>query len=56
MDIMYIVVDDASVDNPDGSSFGLSSGGEEVWLESSAGYLIDNVIFPAMPVATTFVW
>lgn len=38
-----IVVDDA-----DASGFGLSSGGEEVWLEDASGAVIDNVVFPAM--------
>ncbi|MCC7520074.1 MAG: lamin tail domain-containing protein [Flavobacteriaceae bacterium] len=47
------IVDDAAVANPSGSSFGLSSSGEEVWLESAAGFVIDDVTFPAMPVATT---
>jgi hypothetical protein len=47
------VVDDAAIANPSGSSFGLSSSGEEVWLESAAGFVIDDVTFPAMPVATT---
>jgi hypothetical protein len=37
-----IVVDDAEE-----SGFGLSSSGEEVWLESASGSIIDNVAFPA---------
>jgi hypothetical protein len=45
-----IVVDDAA---PDGSDFGLSSGGDEVWFENASGIVIDNIIIPAMPVATT---
>jgi len=48
-----IVVDDAASANPSGSNFGLSSAGEEVWLESSAGYVIDDVIFPDMSASTT---
>lgn len=48
-----IVVDDAASANPTGSNFGLSSSGEEVWLESAAGFVIDNAMIPAMPVATT---
>jgi len=48
-----IVVDDAASANPSGSNFGLSSAGEEVWLESSAGYVIDDVIFPDMTASST---
>jgi len=47
-----IVVDDATTAYPAGSNFGLSSGGEEVWLESSSGFVIDDVSFPAMTDAT----
>lgn len=35
-------------DDSDPSGFGLSSNGEEVWLEDSSGNVIDNVVFPAM--------
>ncbi len=43
----YVIVTDlASTVNPAG--FGLSSGGEEVWLEDKAGTVIDNVAFLAM--------
>lgn len=45
-----IVVDDAAAD---GSDFGLSSGGDEVWFENALGTVIDNIVIPAMPVATT---
>ena len=38
-----IVVDDA-----DASGFGLSSGGEQVWLENADGLVIDNITFPAL--------
>jgi len=47
-----IVVDDAATAYPAGSNFGLSSGGDEVWLESSAGFVIDNVALPAVADAT----
>ncbi|MCX6327508.1 MAG: lamin tail domain-containing protein [Bacteroidia bacterium] len=47
-----IVVDDAATANPTGSNFGLSSTGDEVWLESAAGFVIDNVPIPAIPIAT----
>jgi hypothetical protein len=40
----YVIV----VDNATESGFGLSSGGEEVWLENTAGEIIDNVTFPAL--------
>jgi len=48
-----IVVDNAATANPAGSNFGLSSGGEEVWLESAAGFVIDDVVFPDMTASTT---
>jgi hypothetical protein len=47
-----IVVDDAATAYPAGSNFGLSSNGEEIWLESSSGFVIDDVTFPAMTEAT----
>ncbi len=47
-----IVVDDATTAFPVGSNFGLSSGGEEIWLESSAGFVIDNIVFAAVTDAT----
>ena len=46
----YFVI---TVDTTDASGFGLSSGGETAWLENANGNLIDQVTFPAMPVATT---
>lgn len=36
------------------TGFGLSSGGEEIWLENAAGNLIDNVIFPAMEITQSY--
>jgi hypothetical protein len=46
-----IVVDDAATANPSGSDFGLSStNGEEIWLESATGYILDDVNIPAIPV------
>lgn len=47
-----IVVDDATTAYPTGSNFGLGSGGEEVWLESAQGFIIDDVTFPAITDAT----
>jgi hypothetical protein len=38
-----IVTDDAEE-----SGFGLSSGGEQIWLDDAAGAIIDDVTFPAM--------
>jgi hypothetical protein len=38
-----IVVDDGAADG-----FGLSSSGEQVWLDDASGKVIDNVTFPAM--------
>jgi predicted extracellular nuclease len=36
------------------SDFGLSSAGEEVWLEDAAGKVIDDVTFLAMDVTQTY--
>jgi predicted extracellular nuclease len=46
----FVIVTDNS---PDPSYFGLSSAGEEVWLENVGGNIIDDVTFPAMPDTTT---
>ncbi len=46
----YVVVTDGS--NPE--DFGLSSGGEAVWLENTAGAVIDTVAFPALQTTETF--
>jgi hypothetical protein len=43
----YVVTTDIST-TTDPSGFGLSSGGEEVWLENASGTVIDDVIFPAL--------
>lgn len=49
----YVIVTDiASTVDPAG--FGLSSGGEEVWLEDKNGVVIDNVAFPAMDVTQSY--
>jgi hypothetical protein len=42
-----------TVDTTDASGFGLSSAGETAWLENASGNIIDQIAFPAMPVATT---
>lgn len=46
----YVVTTDGS----GASDFGLSSGGEQVWLENNTGTLIDNVTFPAMAENQTY--
>ena len=51
---VVIVVDDAATANPTGSSFGLSSGGESVWLEDDSGSVIDYVAFPALEETQSF--
>jgi predicted extracellular nuclease len=43
----YVVTTDIAT-STDPSGFGLSSGGEEVWLEDASANVIDNVVFPAM--------
>lgn len=47
------VVTDIST-STDPSGFGLSSSGEQVWLEDAAGTVIDNVTFPAMAETQTY--
>ncbi len=46
------VVDDATTAFPVGSNFGLSSGGEKVWLENATGQVINQVDLPAVTDAT----
>lgn len=47
-----IVTDVATTTNPAG--FGLSSAGEEIWLEDKTGTVIDNILFLAMDVAQSY--
>jgi len=47
----YVIVTD---NTGDPSDFGLSSGGEEVWLEDSTGTVVDHVAFPAMEVTQSY--
>ncbi|MCX6134417.1 MAG: lamin tail domain-containing protein [Ignavibacteriales bacterium] len=49
----YVIVTDI-VTTIDPSGFGLSSAGEEVWLEDASGKVIDDVVFPAMDVTQTY--
>jgi len=46
----YVIV----TDDADASGFGLSSGGESVWLENSSGTVIDNVDFLSMDVTQSY--
>lgn len=46
----YVIV----VDDTTESGFGLSSGGEQVWLEKSNGSLIDQITFPALGVDSSY--
>lgn len=46
---LVIVTDDTAA-----SGFGLSSGGEKVWLENATGTVIDTVTFPAMDITQTY--
>lgn len=48
-----VIVTDIPV-SIDPSGFGLSSNGEEVWLENNKGNVIDNVIFPALAVDQSY--
>jgi len=47
-----IVTDIATTTNPAG--FGLSSAGEEIWLEDKAGTVIDNIAFTAMDLTQSY--
>jgi hypothetical protein len=42
-----------TVDDTSAAGFGLSSGGDEIWLEDASSTQIDYVKIPAMPVETT---
>lgn len=46
----YVIV----VDDEDPSGFGLSSGGEEIWLEKPDATIADNIIFPALEETQSF--
>lgn len=48
------VVDDAATANPAGSNFGLGSGGDEVWLETPQGFVVDNMVIPALANEQSF--
>jgi hypothetical protein len=50
----YVIITDTASYPGDLSGFGLSSGGEEVWLENASGTVIDHVAFLAMSVTQTY--
>ncbi len=50
----YVIITDTADYSGDLSGFGLSSSGEEVWLENSSGTVIDNVTFTAMSTTQTY--
>jgi hypothetical protein len=50
----YVVITDTADFVGDLSGFGLSSGGETVWLENASGTLIDTVAIPALGNDTSY--
>jgi len=48
------VVDDKANAYPAGSGFGLGSKGDEVWLETPQGFVIDNMVIPELTVDQSF--
>ncbi len=48
-DFLVIIPDDTTA-----SGFGLSSNGENVWIEDPIGILVDSVVFPALQVSESF--
>lgn len=46
----YVIVTDGS----EASDFGLSSAGEQIWLEDETGQVVDTVTFLAMDVTQTY--
>lgn len=49
-----VIITDTASFTGDLSGFGLSSGGETVWLENAAGVLIDTVAIPALGIDTSY--
>ena len=41
-----------TTDTTDASGFGISSGGEDLWLENASGNVIDKISLIAVPIAT----
>jgi hypothetical protein len=50
----FVVVTDSNTSASILDGFGLSSAGEQVWLENATGTVIDAVTFPAMDVTQTY--
>lgn len=50
----YVIVTDTADFGGDLSGFGLSSAGEQLWLENASGAVIDTLTFPAMDVTQTY--
>jgi len=49
-----IVVDDDANAYPEGSGFGLGSKGDEVWLETPQGFVIDNMVIPGLDLEQSY--
>jgi hypothetical protein len=50
----YVVIVDTNTSASIIDGFGLSSGGETVWLENASGFIIDSVVIPALGVDTSW--
>ncbi len=50
----YVVITDTNTSASILDGFGLSSGGETVWLENAGGFIIDSVVIPALGVDTSW--
>jgi len=50
----YVVVTDSNTSSAVLDGFGLSSGGDEVWLENASGAVVDYVAILAMDVAQSY--
>jgi hypothetical protein len=50
----YVVTTDTVSPGLSDDGFGLSSGGDEVWLENASGAVIDHVQIPAMETTQTY--
>jgi len=50
----YVVTTDTNTSASILDGFGLSSGGEQAWLENASGAVIDQVTFPAMAETQTY--
>lgn len=50
----YVIITDTADFAGDLSDFGLSSSGEEVWLENPSGVVIDNITFLAMSTSQSY--